>query len=295
MNLSSSWWWLVRRSRAAPRSSWPGLGRCPCRGAQAPPSRAAPPGRVAPERAGSRRRSSRPAHRRAPRPACRRGGRGAASRSSASSSSAINRGTPSCASARRISATSSPASALVAGRSSKSGMPQFVPVHRGRALPGLPAMTVTAPAATGRPPRPALRHRRRLGPQLLRRSGHPRARPAALHRGRPRRGRCHRRRRRRLRHHRRSAAALGRPPGRSPRPAGPRQPAARALAVATLGYGLPGGLAVLVLFRLLAGIGEAATFIGAATTAQDLAPADQRAGGQPVPDPRCTAAWPSVP
>ena len=47
-------------------------------------------------------------------------------------------------------------------------------------------------------------------------------------------------------------------------------------AVATLGYGLPGGLAVLVLFRLLAGIGEAATFIGAATTAQDLAPADRR-------------------
>ena len=47
-------------------------------------------------------------------------------------------------------------------------------------------------------------------------------------------------------------------------------------AVATLGYGLPGGLAVLVLFRLLFGIGEAATFIGAATTAQDLAPADRR-------------------
>jgi MFS family permease len=46
--------------------------------------------------------------------------------------------------------------------------------------------------------------------------------------------------------------------------------------VATLGYGLPGGLAMLVLFRLLAGVGEAATFIGAATTAQDLAPAHRR-------------------
>jgi MFS family permease len=46
--------------------------------------------------------------------------------------------------------------------------------------------------------------------------------------------------------------------------------------VATLGYGLPGGLAMLVLFRLLAGVGEAATFIGAATTAQDLAPPDRR-------------------
>lgn len=46
--------------------------------------------------------------------------------------------------------------------------------------------------------------------------------------------------------------------------------------VATLGYGLPGGLAVLVLFRLLAGAGEAATFIGAATIAQDLAPPGRR-------------------
>jgi MFS family permease len=45
---------------------------------------------------------------------------------------------------------------------------------------------------------------------------------------------------------------------------------------ATLGYGLPGGLAVLVLFRLLAGAGEAAAFIGAATTAQDLAPPGRR-------------------
>lgn len=46
--------------------------------------------------------------------------------------------------------------------------------------------------------------------------------------------------------------------------------------VATLGYGLPGGLAMLVLFRLVAGAGEAAAFIGAATTAQDLAPPDRR-------------------
>ena len=45
---------------------------------------------------------------------------------------------------------------------------------------------------------------------------------------------------------------------------------------ATLGYGLPGGLAVLVLFRLVAGAGEAAAFIGAATTAQDLAPPNRR-------------------
>jgi len=47
-------------------------------------------------------------------------------------------------------------------------------------------------------------------------------------------------------------------------------------AVATLGYGLPGGLAMLVLFRLLAGAGEAAAFVGAATTAQDLAPPGRR-------------------
>jgi MFS family permease len=46
--------------------------------------------------------------------------------------------------------------------------------------------------------------------------------------------------------------------------------------VATLGYGLPGGLAVLVLWRLVAGAGEAAAFVGAATTAQDLAPPDRR-------------------
>lgn len=46
--------------------------------------------------------------------------------------------------------------------------------------------------------------------------------------------------------------------------------------VATLGYGLPGGLAVLILFRLLAGAGEAGAFIGAATIAQDLAPPDRR-------------------
>jgi MFS family permease len=46
--------------------------------------------------------------------------------------------------------------------------------------------------------------------------------------------------------------------------------------VATLGYGLAGGLATLVVFRLLAGAGEAAAFVGAATTAQDLAPEDRR-------------------
>ena len=46
--------------------------------------------------------------------------------------------------------------------------------------------------------------------------------------------------------------------------------------LATLGYGLAEGLAVLVLFRLVAGVGEAATFIGAATLAQDLAPPARR-------------------
>jgi len=47
-------------------------------------------------------------------------------------------------------------------------------------------------------------------------------------------------------------------------------------AVSILGYGLPGGLAVLVLFRLISGAGEAAAFVGAATTAQDLAPPERR-------------------
>ncbi|MBA2283565.1 MAG: MFS transporter [Acidimicrobiia bacterium] len=46
--------------------------------------------------------------------------------------------------------------------------------------------------------------------------------------------------------------------------------------VSILGYGLPGGLAVLVLMRLVSGIGEAATFVGAATSAQDLAPPARR-------------------
>lgn len=43
-----------------------------------------------------------------------------------------------------------------------------------------------------------------------------------------------------------------------------------------LGYGLPGGLAVLVLLRLVTGAGEAAAFVGAATAAQDLAPPERR-------------------
>jgi MFS family permease len=43
-----------------------------------------------------------------------------------------------------------------------------------------------------------------------------------------------------------------------------------------LGYGLPGGLAVLLLMRLVTGAGEAAVFVGGATTAQDLAPAHRR-------------------
>lgn len=45
---------------------------------------------------------------------------------------------------------------------------------------------------------------------------------------------------------------------------------------ATFGYGLGGGLAALVAFRLVAGAGEAAAFIGAATMAQDLAPPARR-------------------
>lgn len=46
--------------------------------------------------------------------------------------------------------------------------------------------------------------------------------------------------------------------------------------VSVLGYGLPGGLAVLLLMRLVSGAGEAAAFVGAATTAQDLAPPERR-------------------
>jgi MFS family permease len=49
-----------------------------------------------------------------------------------------------------------------------------------------------------------------------------------------------------------------------------------AFGASVLCYGLAGGFAVLVLLRLVSGIGEAATFVGAATTAQDMAPADRR-------------------
>lgn len=48
------------------------------------------------------------------------------------------------------------------------------------------------------------------------------------------------------------------------------------VAAATLGYQLGTSLAVLVLMRLVAGIGEAAVFVGAATAAQDLAPPGRR-------------------
>jgi MFS family permease len=41
-------------------------------------------------------------------------------------------------------------------------------------------------------------------------------------------------------------------------------------------YGAPGGLAVLLLLRLVSGAGEAAAFVGAATAAQDLAPPARR-------------------
>lgn len=47
-------------------------------------------------------------------------------------------------------------------------------------------------------------------------------------------------------------------------------------AVSIAGYGLPGGLAVLLLLRLVTGAGEAAMFVGAATSAQDLAPPERR-------------------
>jgi len=45
--------------------------------------------------------------------------------------------------------------------------------------------------------------------------------------------------------------------------------------LSVLGYGLD-GLATIVLMRLLTGAGEAAVFVGAATTAQDLAPGERR-------------------
>ncbi|MGQ0617429.1 MAG: MFS transporter [Acidimicrobiia bacterium] len=48
------------------------------------------------------------------------------------------------------------------------------------------------------------------------------------------------------------------------------------VAAATLGYQLGSSLAVLVLMRLIAGVGEAAVFVGAATAAQDLAPPGRR-------------------
>ena len=43
-----------------------------------------------------------------------------------------------------------------------------------------------------------------------------------------------------------------------------------------LGYGVGDSLVVLVFMRLLTGVGEAAVFVGAATTAQDLAPPSRR-------------------
>lgn len=46
--------------------------------------------------------------------------------------------------------------------------------------------------------------------------------------------------------------------------------------VSILGYGLGTSYAVLVAMRLLTGVGEAAMFVGTATTAQDLAPPERR-------------------
>lgn len=48
------------------------------------------------------------------------------------------------------------------------------------------------------------------------------------------------------------------------------------VAVSIAGYGLVASLPVLVGFRLLTGLGEAAFFVGAATAAQDLSPDDRR-------------------
>jgi MFS family permease len=48
-------------------------------------------------------------------------------------------------------------------------------------------------------------------------------------------------------------------------------------AVSILGYGLVASLPVLIAFRLLTGLGEAAFFVGVATAAQDLSPDDRRA------------------
>lgn len=47
-------------------------------------------------------------------------------------------------------------------------------------------------------------------------------------------------------------------------------------AVSIAGYSLPGGLATLLVLRLVTGAGEAAAFVGAATTAQDMAPPGRR-------------------
>lgn len=47
-------------------------------------------------------------------------------------------------------------------------------------------------------------------------------------------------------------------------------------AVSIAGYGLVASLPVLVLFRLVTGLGEAAFFVGVATAAQDLAPDERR-------------------
>jgi MFS family permease len=48
------------------------------------------------------------------------------------------------------------------------------------------------------------------------------------------------------------------------------------LAISFLGYALATSVAVLVAFRMLTGIGEAAIFVGAATAVNDLAPAERR-------------------
>lgn len=48
-------------------------------------------------------------------------------------------------------------------------------------------------------------------------------------------------------------------------------------AVAALGYVLATSLAVLVVARMIAGVGEAGMWVGSATTSQDLAPPDRRA------------------
>lgn len=49
------------------------------------------------------------------------------------------------------------------------------------------------------------------------------------------------------------------------------------LGVSVLGYTVATSLGLLLAFRLLSGVGEAAMFVGAATAIQDMAPADRRA------------------